>query len=539
MIEPGQFPLGMHVPNMYRGKDQSGVLMPRFIPQMAAWLISLGYEVDGFSGEVTAFNLDELATYDVVCISVLSNTALHGLVLAKQLQDRGVTVVMGGYYFAHNVQRDETLRQATNALRYCSYVVRGEGYVALPLLLQAIADGCGFDSVGGLSWRDAAGTTIHNPMGKGLSPEEYQELPPADWSCIQNSEKLFTLGAQGVQGCPGHCDWCAVWRRDGNGINQTPAVRMVNEIEVAWKRGGFKHLFITSDNFPTFHKLARAVCEELIRRGLHRQIQWSCQGDAVSIVKRPWLVKLMAEAGCVRTCIGIESLNQATLEAISKGKQSRKLIAQAIRICHNHGIAVHGMFIVGLPGDTPETAEEARRWAQRHGVETVQFLCLSAFPGSKDYEDYELWDKTFRPFTGDLELVNDLFVNGHYAQLTNEVMTLVDIQRCSIDAMDRFYRWWRVLAPLFTPNVRAYWAGLRQSRGLFGSLGYSVSHQVITALLRWRGRTSIDAWRLHPINQCWLELIATTPGTEQFETLKTKLLSLLPAGWVETLEAAS
>lgn len=545
LVEPSQFPLGEHVPNMYRGKNQSGVLMPRFIPQMAAWLQQHGYTVDGFSGEVTPLNLDLLKPYDVVCISVLSNTALHGLVLAKRLRDAGVTVVMGGYYFAHNTPEDGTLRpevltQTVNALRYCSTVVRGEGYVALPALLRAIEQGHGFEAVGGLSWRDAAGTTIHNPMGKGLGREEYAQLPPADWTAIKDVEQLRCLGAQGMKGCPRDCSWCAVWPRDGTGLDsRIDATRVVDEIEATWKLGGFKHLFVTSDNFPVNHKWAAAVCEEMIKRGLHRQIEWSCQGEVRVIVKCPWLVRLMAKAGCVRICVGIESLNQSTLEAISKGKQSRELIAQAIRICHNHGIAVHGMFIVGLPGDTVKTAEEARRWAQQHGVETVQFLCLSAFPGSKDYEDYELWNATFRPFTGDLEPVNDLFVNGHYAQLSNEAMSLTDIQNSSIAAMDRFYRWGRVLAPLFTPNLRAYWAGLQQGRGLFGSLGYSVSHQVITTLLRLRGRTSIDAWRQHPINRCWLELIAATPGTDQFESYKAHLLSLLPAGWVETLRSAS
>ncbi len=50
--------------------------------------------------------------------------------------------------------------------------------------------------------------------------------------------------------------------------------------------------------------------------------------------------------------------------------------------CHDLGIAIHGTFIVGLPGETRETLEETRRWAARINPHTIQVSLAAPYPGT-------------------------------------------------------------------------------------------------------------------------------------------------------------
>lgn len=532
LVEPARFPRGFCISDMY-----DGVRMPRFGPQMAAWLKRLGYKVRVFSEEVVRLNPGTLAKFDVVCISALANTAPRSLVLAAELRRLGTTVVMGGYHFAHTQTNADTLAPTEQALRFCPYVVRGEGYIALPALLEAIKTGSGFEEVGGLSWRSSDGAAQHNPMGDKLTRDEYADLPEPDWSAVEGVKKLRVLPVQGVSGCPRDCSWCAVWPRDGHGKNRVDAARVVDGIEKTLKEfPNFKHVFFSSDNFPVNLGWAKAVCEEIIERKL--SFSWTCQGEAPILVTHPELVELMARAGCKRLAMGIETISQVSLDATSKGRQNKESIETAIRICHDNGIAIHGMFIVGLPGGTAEGVVETREWAEAQWIESVQFLCLSDLPGSNDYEAHSLWNESFRPFTEALEPLNWLFINGHHARLANETMSLLEVQMAQVKAMTAFNRWKMVLEPFTAFNKPVYEAGEKYGGGgWWNTAKYYAFHQTVTALFRYRGHASTwKGWR-HPLTQCYLELLTATPGSEQYNNACYELLRLLPPGWVETFEA--
>lgn len=509
-VEPDQVPFGEKIPTVY-----SDAAMPRGGPLMAAWMQRYGTDVTVFSGEVTELDPDRLAGYDLVCVSVLSNSAPHGLVLARQLRQRGVTVVMGGYHFAHTATTPETLAPTVEALNFCDYVVRGEGFVALPTLLGVLRGQQSLENVPGLSWVDHAGEVRHNPVGSGLGREQALKVPASDWSdeTLVDGTSFHIINEHGIFGCARKCSFCAVWTRDGNGSRAVDPVLFVQGLRrTLADRPHLKHLFFSSDNLPIVHTWATAVCEEMIRQPL--RVSWTCQGEVRTAVQRPDLMKLMAQAGCVRVCMGLESINPEALAGSNKG-QTRQMMEEAIKVVHRNGLAVHGMFIVGLPGDTRQSVRDTVAWAKQMKIETVQFLCLCGLPGSPDYENYRLWERAFRPFTGELAPLNWFFVNGHYAQISNE-MSLDDIQEAATEAMLDFYSPGRVVAP-----------ALCLGRGWVGRL--------ITTGLRWRGWKNTRKWLQHPLNQAYCQLLKVEPGSQEWVRLHEKLIRCLPAGWLETL----
>jgi len=64
-------------------------------------------------------------------------------------------------------------------------------------------------------------------------------------------------------------------------------------------------------------------------------------------------------------------------------ERARKLTATAVRF----GIVTHGFFIIGLPGDTPETMERTLRYAIEMNPHYANFSVCIPFPGTEIYEE--------------------------------------------------------------------------------------------------------------------------------------------------------
>jgi hypothetical protein len=62
--------------------------------------------------------------------------------------------------------------------------------------------------------------------------------------------------------------------------------------------------------------------------------------------------------------VGYESGNQQILHNIKKGMRV-DVARRFTKDCHELGIAIHGTFILGLPGETKETIQETIRFAVR------------------------------------------------------------------------------------------------------------------------------------------------------------------------------
>jgi radical SAM superfamily enzyme YgiQ (UPF0313 family) len=55
--------------------------------------------------------------------------------------------------------------------------------------------------------------------------------------------------------------------------------------------------------------------------------------------------------------------------------------------CKKLGISVHGDFIIGLPGETPETIKRTVEFAEQLDCETIQVSIAHSYPGT-EFDDY-------------------------------------------------------------------------------------------------------------------------------------------------------
>ena len=89
--------------------------------------------------------------------------------------------------------------------------------------------------------------------------------------------------------------------------------------------------------------------------------------------------------------VGIESVTAEGLKAVLQGLQQRRETTSS-RSCATfvkNDVHVLGSFIFGLPTDRPETFAATAALAQEAGIAFAQFVTLTPFPGTVDFQGWE------------------------------------------------------------------------------------------------------------------------------------------------------
>ena len=136
-----------------------------------------------------------------------------------------------------------------------------------------------------------------------------------------------------------------------------------------------REFFFDDDTFTD--DLPRA--EEIARRLGRLGITWSVNAKA----NVPYAtLKVLKDNGLRLLLVGYESGNQAILNNVKKGVRL-DVARRFTRDAKSLGIAIHGTFILGLPGETRETIAETIRFARRDRSRHHPGLARRAVPGHR------------------------------------------------------------------------------------------------------------------------------------------------------------
>ena len=169
-----------------------------------------------------------------------------------------------------------------------------------------------------------------NPLIKGSPLNDLDSIPLADFSLLKNYEKMTIWPVMTSRGCPYHCNFCSVTKMFGRNYRIQSIERVIEEISQLKK----KWIFFVDDNFAAIPSRTHKLLDQIIKYQFNRY--WSAQ-VRTDTAKDIQLVKKMYQAGCRIVFIGLESINQASLENMRK-KQDTKDIIQSIKVFQNNGI---------------------------------------------------------------------------------------------------------------------------------------------------------------------------------------------------------
>ena len=202
-------------------------------------------------------------------------------------------------------------------------------------------------------------------------------------SYIDPGQTSFDAG----RGCPFKCSFCTIINVQGN----TMRGRTPDDIEALIKRNqaqGMRGFFITDDNFAR-HPNWEGIIDRIIALKKKKRVTLMVQTDAMSY-KMPRFVDKLAQAGCRRIFIGMESVNPDNLKACGKPQNRIHEYRSMLQVWRDAGVVTHAGYIIGFPGDTYDSVmRDVECLKQELPIEFVEFTMMTPLPGSQDHlENY-------------------------------------------------------------------------------------------------------------------------------------------------------
>jgi radical SAM superfamily enzyme YgiQ (UPF0313 family) len=513
-IEPA--PPGHHVFDHAR--------LPRLgTPLMGAVLAEAGHDVRCYAEVIAPVDVADCLSADLIGISSTTSTQPAAYRLAAEFEAAGVPVVLGGPHVTF---------LAGEGLEHASFVVRGEGQRAIAELAEAIEQDRPLTGIPGLSWREPSGRHRHNPGRARCSQAEFEDLPAPDLSLIAGSEQMQLKPVMTQWGCPFDCDFCSVTAMFSRRVRYRRNAHVLLELAAL----NAQRVFFSDDNFVVSKQRTGELLRLMTETGLTPD--WYAQVRAETVfspgsAREPdhHFLSLMKAAGCQMVMVGFESTSARSLAEMNKKLQVRDIV-ESVRLFHDHGIGVHGMFVVGTDADEASQAGQIVSFARRHGIDTIQIMIETPLPGTRLYERAQAGE---RILTGDWSLYD-----GHHAVMRPALAHPYDVQVAVASAMQHFYTRRRIVlpgaaaalrsAPLlarlavrgeFTSRypalsrllVRHRWQELRDSLAqTMPSADWArLQHAFTVPALRSYGRRQLASWREQPQSQEHLAFLAGLP----------------------------
>jgi len=319
------------------------------MPYLAA-LTPPHWKVSHVDEEAEAIDFE--AKVDLVGLTFHTPSARYACAIARRFQARGIPVVAGG---PHVTLVPEEAAQVFDAI----FIGEAEG-----LWPHFLAD---FE------------------QGRAQKVYRTEQIASLDHA-PQTVKALFHRKDQpngvlfATRGCPSHCDFCTLAVMYKNRVRKRP----VSEVAAEYASFEGKVIIFWDDNIAGDQEYAKA----LFRAITPYKKWWSSQASIHAGQDEEFLA-LAAQSGCKQLFLGLESISQASLDAVHKRFNQVEDYARIIQKIHSYGIAVQAGIVFGFDCDTPGIFGETVDFLEEIGVQNATINILTPFPGTRLYKKLE------------------------------------------------------------------------------------------------------------------------------------------------------
>jgi hopanoid biosynthesis associated radical SAM protein HpnJ len=314
------------------------------------------------------------AGYELAVLHTSTPSFPHDVRVAEALRADNPALRIG-FVGAHVAVHPEAALRASPAIDFAAGA-------EFDLTIREVAEGRPLAAVRGLTYRDdgAVRRTPERPVLEDMDTLPYvvdvykRDLTIEHYAIgylLHPYVSLYT-----GRGCRSKCTFCLWPQTVGGHRYRTRSVEHVaGEIATAVRHfPQVKEYFFDDDTFTDDLPRAEAIARALGRLG----VTWSCNAKA----NVPYAtLEVMREHGLRLLLVGYESGDQGILNNVRKGVRldvARRFTEDARRL----GIAIHGTFILGLPGETRQTIEASIRFACAIDPDTIQVSIAAPYPGT-------------------------------------------------------------------------------------------------------------------------------------------------------------
>jgi len=314
--------------------------------------------------------LDLNEHYDMVGITMMTCQARRGYWLADHYRKKGIRTICGG--------------------SHASFMVEECGEHFDSVVINEVE----------MMWPEIMEDFLADKMKPVYQTHELIDLKdlamPRKDLFLKGSTTLNTQVLQTGRGCPLGCNFCTVTLMYGKKFRTRPVAHVVEEI----KRYPSRIFFFVDDNIFLSREYAYELCEALIPL----KIKWGSQGSLELIARDEELLKLAVKSGCISLFVGIESIDQETLNAAHKAFNKVKNYERNIKRIRDAGINVVGAFIFGFDQDTATTLDRIYDFAMHNRLAMVNLGIMTPFPGTEVYKtalhEGRIFDHDWEHYTG-------------------------------------------------------------------------------------------------------------------------------------------
>lgn len=183
------------------------------------------------------------------------------------------------------------------------------------------------------------------------------------------------------RGCPFQCVFCSKDVFKYTCRMRSPE-NVLAEIDMLVNKYGVKQIDILDDNFTLSKDRTKKILDLIIKRNydLYINLQSGVRTEGID----QNIINKMKKAKIFKIPFGVESGDEHILQVIRKQLDLKRVI-KCTEMAKKAGMKVYGFFIIGLPGDTPETMQKTIDFAIKMNPNIANFAIAIPFPGTELY----------------------------------------------------------------------------------------------------------------------------------------------------------
>lgn len=212
-------------------------------------------------------------------------------------------------------------------------IFRGSSFVSFPKVMNAIINGEPVGGIQGIAYRDEDGSITNTGLGRHITQEEFEKLPPPAYYLHQKEQfppafvhwagdgynDGYFADIVSIYGCPNACQFCTdPWMHGKNAVT-VPISQVKSTLDELGTRG-FTVVAEMSANIGQFYFSGNEELRQYIRdlyamlgaRG-SRGMRWIKDSGEYAFAMTPEYARLLRDAGCTEVQLSYENINMETM----------------------------------------------------------------------------------------------------------------------------------------------------------------------------------------------------------------------------------
>jgi len=328
------------------------------------------WDPDGFSAHVARFKPDILAyTSD-------SSQARYAVKLIKQMKGESIFQIAGG---THASLYPRFLKETDGLDAICV----GEGEKPILDMVTALEKKEDHSGIVGLWVKTKDGSIKQNPQSQFA--HDLDAIPFGDREMFNYQQVVESDYDRATimlsRGCPYKCNYCGSpamgGLQEGKYVRFRSVENGIAEIKEIVSRYKIKSIFFADDVFTIDRKFVKEFCEAYKREvGLPFEVTTRVESANYDTFKN------LANAGCTRVAMGVESGSEELRRKSLNRKMTNKKIIQAFADAKKAGLKTKSYNIVGFPYETRKMHEETIKLNRDLNPDSLVCYIFNPYPGT-------------------------------------------------------------------------------------------------------------------------------------------------------------